>query len=333
MEHEITKNLKNPKSFEYQFLKRLIEREVTNDTLSAIIADVLDGQSPNFGPVKYDDILINLEHYEPEQIELFVKIILKPSQLYAITPTNFKEWLQNGQPLNQADYTKLVREKTEDKQFVFSKIPNFNYAIRNRLSFVYQSQKKKLAAEVHLAQVLRIRCQIVVLDDTVRTFVAKNLNIANQLLMPLNSRVEITTTEVEHDNKLKKLIVQESLEKLYVVKNKKQAVEEGFKLTKPDCEAVSKFVVNNKQYKASSWIIRSMANDLNRHSEIGIEHDTSNWDNERLYASVKRYCEQNVDIVKEVMIADQEFSYEYIQGSTFINRIDQTVNYFVIITA
>lgn len=49
---DLTEKLRNPRSWEYRFLKSVIERELSNQNVQEIVADNLDGENKNLDKFK-----------------------------------------------------------------------------------------------------------------------------------------------------------------------------------------------------------------------------------------------------------------------------------------
>ena len=50
--NDLTAKLRNPRSWEYRFLKSIIERELSNQNVQEIVADNLDGENKNLDKIQ-----------------------------------------------------------------------------------------------------------------------------------------------------------------------------------------------------------------------------------------------------------------------------------------
>ena len=328
----LTDKIKNPRSWEYRFLKSIIQREISNQNVQEIVADNLDGENKNLAKIQIGDVQSQLTEYSPSNITIVSRLFLKPNDRFKITPSNLKRHLQSDTDLSKENMKTNILKRMQDVTPFYGQINNIKHQLSNRLLYLYQSQKKRSAMQAHFNEVLNLKYRIVDVEDEVKEFVEKQHKVANQELSKLNGSEHITLNELMEDATLRKLIATHELQETYVFPSLEKAKSQIMKTINPSIETIAAFVARNRTLKAPKAILKKFEDLIGRHSDQELDTDFNNWDDQRLIITLKKHLPEMQDYAKEALYHDDESLAKLIASDGHVQETKKTdKNYFVII--
>lgn len=328
----LTDKIKNPRSWEYRFLKTVIQREISNQNVQEIVADNLDGENKNLAKIQVGDVQTQLTEYSPSNITITSRLFLKPNERFKITPSNLKRHLQSETDLSKENMTSNILKRMQDVTPFYGQINNIKHQLSNRLLYLYQSQKKRSAMQAHFNEVLNLKYRIADVEDEVKEFVEKQHKVANQELSKLSGSEHITLDELMEDPTLRKIIATHDLHEIYVFPSLEKAKSQIMKTINPTLDTISAFVARNRQLKAPKAILDKIEDLIDRHSDENIDTDFNNWDDQRLIITLKKHLPVIHDYTKEALYHDDESLAKLIASDGHVQETKKTdKNYFAVI--
>lgn len=303
---DLTEKLRNPRSWEYRFLKSVIERELSNQNVQEIVADNLDGENKNLDKIQINDVHSALTEYSPHNITITSRLFLRPNKRFKITPANLKHHLKSETDLTKSNMVTNILQRMQDVTPFYGKVNAIKHQLSNRLLYLYQSQKKRSAMQAHFNEVLNLKYRLADVEDEVKEFVEKQHKVANQELRKLQGSVEVTLNEVMEDPKLHHILAQYDFNETYIFPSLEKAKSQIMKTVNPSVVTISQFIASHRQYKSSKAILKDFEKRANQYSEMPTDIDIKDWDNQRLAISLQKYLGQYGDYAKEALYNDDE---------------------------
>ena len=305
-QNDLTAKLRNPRSWEYRFLKSVIERELSNQNVQEIVADNLDGENKNLDKIQINDVHSALTEYSPHNITITSRLFLRPNERFKITPANLKHHLKSDTDLTKSNMVTNILQRVQDVTPFYGKVNAIKHQLSNRLLYLYQSQKKRSAMQAHFNEVLNLKYRLANVEDEVKEFVEKQHKVANQELRKLQGTVEVTLNEVMEDPKLRHILAQYDFNETYIFPSLEKAKSQIMKTVNPSVVTISQFIASHRQYKSSKAILKDFEKRANQYSEMPTDIDIKDWDNQRLAISLQKYLGQHSDYAKEALYHDDE---------------------------
>ena len=331
-QQELTKNLKNPRSWEYRFLKDLIKREINKHHIQEIIADNLDGENENLDKIQAGDVKSALTEYSANKITIFSDLYLRPGEKFTITRENLKHHLKGDSDLSKKSMISSILKKVNDPTEFYGKVNHIKASFINRLLYIYQSQKKRSAMQVHLNNVLNFKYRLKDVEDEVKEFVNEQHKVANNQLKRIESFEPLTLDMVMSDKILRETIAKYEFPQIHVYKSLDEAKKQIMKTVNPSPDETTKFLTQHRQLKGPKYLIKQMQNEIIRKSENGIGEDMHTWDNVSLMISMLPFVKKNPELVRDVLYEDTDALIELIkQSDRVIDFIKTTENKYILI--
>lgn len=305
-QNDLTAKLRNPRSWEYRFLKSVIERELSNQNVQEIVADNLDGENKNLDKIQINDVHSALTEYSPHNITITSRLFLRPNERFKITPANLKHHLKSDTDLTKANMVTNILRRVQDVTPFYGKVNAIKHQLSNRLLYLYQSQKKRSAMQAHFNEVLNLKYRLADVEDEVKEFVEKQHKVANQELRKTQGMVKVTLNEVMEDLKLRHILAQYDFNETYIFSSLEKAKSQIMKTVNPSIVTISQFIASHRQYKSSKAILKDFEKRANQYSEMPTDIDIKDWDNQRLAISLQKYLGQYGDYAKEALYNDDE---------------------------
>lgn len=303
---DLTEKLRNPRSWEYRFLKSVIERELSNQNVQEIVADNLDGENKNLDKIQINDVHSALTEYSPHNITITSRLFLRPNERFKITPANLKHHLKSDTDLTKSNMVTNILQRVQDVTPFYGKVNAIKHQLSNRLLYLYQSQKKRSAMQAHFNEVLNLKYRLADVEDEVKEFVEKQHKTANQELRKTQGMVKVTLNEVMEDLKLRHILAQYDFNETYIFPSLEKAKSQIMKTVNPSVVTISQFIASHRQYKSSKAILKDFEKRANQYSEMPTDIDIKDWDNQRLAISLQKYLGQYGDYAKEALYNDDE---------------------------
>lgn len=303
---DLTAKLRNPRSWEYRFLKSVIERELSNQNVQEIVADNLDGENKNLDKIQINDVHSALTEYSPHNITITSRLFLRPNERFKITPANLKHHLKSDTDLTKSNMVTNILRRVQDVTPFYGKVNAIKHQLSNRLLYLYQSQKKRSAMQAHFNEVLNLKYRLADVEDEVKEFVEKQHKVANQELRKTQGMVKVTLNEVMEDLKLRHILAQYDFNETYIFPSLEKAKSQIMKTVNPSIVTISQFIASHRQYKSSKAILKDFEKRANQYSEMPTDIDIKDWDNQRLAISLQKYLGQYGDYAKEALYHDDE---------------------------
>lgn len=303
---DLTEKLRNPRSWEYRFLKSVIERELSNQNVQEIVADNLDGENKNLDKIQINDVHSALTEYSPHNITITSRLFLRPNERFKITPANLKHHLKSDTDLTKSNMVTNILQRVQDVTPFYGKVNAIKHQLSNRLLYLYQSQKKRSAMQAHFNEVLNLKYRLADVEDEVKEFVEKQHKTANQELRKTQGMVKVTLNEVMEDLKLRHILAQYDFNETYIFPSLEKAKSQIMKTVNPSIVTISQFIASHRQYKSSKAILKDFEKRANQYSEMPTDIDIKDWDNQRLAISLQKYLGQYGDYAKEALYHDDE---------------------------
>ena len=305
-QNDLTAKLRNPRSWEYRFLKSVIERELSNQNVQEIVADNLDGENKNLDKIQINDVHSALTEYSPHNITITSRLFLRPNERFKITPANLKHHLKSDTDLTKSNMVTNILRRVQDVTPFYGKVNAIKHQLSNRLLYLYQSQKKRSAMQAHFNEVLNLKYRLADVEDEVKEFVEKQHKVANQELRKTQGMVKVTLNEVMEDLKLRHILAQYDFNETYIFPSLEKAKSQIMKTVNPSIVTISQFIASHRQYKSSKAILKDFEKRANQYSEMPTDIDIKDWDNQRLAISLQKYLGQYGDYAKEALYNDDE---------------------------
>lgn len=305
-QNDLTAKLRNPRSWEYRFLKSVIERELSNQNVQEIVADNLDGENKNLDKIQINDVHSALTEYSPHNITITSRLFLRPNERFKITPANLKHHLKSDTDLTKSNMVTNILQRVQDVTPFYGKVNAIKHQLSNRLLYLYQSQKKRSAMQAHFNEVLNLKYRLADVEDEVKEFVEKQHKTANQELRKTQGMVKVTLNEVMEDLKLRHILAQYDFNETYIFPSLEKAKSQIMKTVNPPIVTISQFIASHRQYKSSKAILKDFEKRANQYSEMPTDIDIKDWDNQRLAISLQKYLGQYGDYAKEALYNDDE---------------------------
>ena len=305
-QNDLTAKLRNPRSWEYRFLKSVIERELSNQNVQEIVADNLDGENKNLDKIQINDVHSALTEYSPHNITITSRLFLRPNERFKITPANLKHHLKSDTDLTKSNMVTNILQRVQDVTPFYGKVNAIKHQLSNRLLYLYQSQKKRSAMQAHFNEVLNLKYRLADVEDEVKEFVEKQHKTANQELRKTQGMVKVTLNEVMEDLKLRHILAQYDFNETYIFPSLEKAKSQIMKTVNPSIVTISQFIASHRQYKSSKAILKDFEKRANQYSEMPTDIDIKDWDNQRLAISLQKYLGQYGDYAKEALYHDDE---------------------------
>lgn len=305
-QNDLTAKLRNPRSWEYRFLKSVIERELSNQNVQEIVADNLDGENKNLDKIQINDVHSALTEYSPHNITITSRLFLRPNERFKITPANLKHHLKSDTDLTKSNMVTNILQRVQDVTPFYGKVNAIKHQLSNRLLYLYQSQKKRSAMQAHFNEVLNLKYRLADVEDEVKEFVEKQHKVANQELRKTQGMVKVTLNEVMEDLKLRHILAQYDFNETYIFPSLENAKSQIMKTVNPSIVTISQFIASHRQYKSSKAILKDFEKRANQYSEMPTDIDIKDWDNQRLAISLQKYLGQYGDYAKEALYNDDE---------------------------
>lgn len=305
-QNDLTAKLRNPRSWEYRFLKSVIERELSNQNVQEIVADNLDGENKNLDKIQINDVQSALTEYSPHNITITSRLFLRPNERFKITPANLKHHLKSDTDLTKSNMVTNILRRVQDVTPFYGKVNAIKHQLSNRLLYLYQSQKKRSAMQAHFNEVLNLKYRLADVEDEVKEFVEKQHKVANQELRKTQGMVKVTLNEVMEDLKLRHILAQYDFNETYIFSSLEKAKSQIMKTVNPSIVTISQFIASHRQYKSSKAILKDFEKRANQYSEMPTDIDIKDWDNQRLAISLQKYLGQYGDYAKEALYNDDE---------------------------
>ena len=331
-QQELTKNLKNPRSWEYKFLKDLIKREINKQHIQEIIADNLDGENDNLDKIQTGDVKSSLTEYSANKITIFSDLYLRPGEKFAITRENLKHHLKGDSDLSKKSMISSILKKVNDPTEFYAKVNRIKASFINRLLYIYQSQKKRSAMQVHLNNVLNFKYRLKDVEDEVKEFVNEQHKKANNKLKQIESQEPLTLDMVMDDKILRDTLAKYEFSQLHVYKSFDDAKKQMMKTINPSPEETTRFLAQHRQLKGPKYLVKKMQNEIISKSENGMGEDMHTWDNVSLMISMLPFVEKNSELVRDVLYDDDEALIDLIkQSNRVIDLIKSTKNKYILV--
>ena len=305
-QNDLTAKLRNPRSWEYRFLKSVIERELSNQNVQEIVADNLDGENKNLDKIQINDVHSALTEYSPHNSTITSRLFLRPNERFKITPANLKHHLKSDTDLTKSNMVTNILQRVQDVTPFYGKVNAIKLQLSNRLLYLYQSQKKRSAMQAHFNEVLNLKYRLADVEDEVKEFVEKQHKVANQELRKTQGMVKVTLNEVMEDLKLRHILAQYDFNETYIFPSLEKAKSQIMKTVNPSIVTISQFIASHRQYKSSKAILKDFEKRANQYSEMPTDIDIKDWDNQRLAISLQKYLGQYGDYAKEALYNDDE---------------------------
>lgn len=305
-QNDLTAKLRNPRSWEYRFLKSVIERELSNQNVQEIVADNLDGENKNLDKIQINDVHSALTEYSPHNITITSRLFLRPNERFKITPANLKHHLKSDTDLTKSNMVTNILQRVQDVTPFYGKVNAIKHQLSNRLLYLYQSQKKRSAMQAHFNEVLNLKYRLADVEDEVKEFVEKQHKTANQELRKTQGMVKVTLNEVMEDLKLRHILAQYDFNETYIFPSLEKAKSQIMKTVNPSIVTISQFIASHRQYKSAKAILKDFEKRANQYSEMPTDIDIKDWDNQRLAISLQKYLGQYGDYAKEALYNDDE---------------------------
>lgn len=332
IQQELTKNLKNPRSWEYRFLKDLIKREINKQHIQEIIADNLDGENENLDKIQTGDVRSTLSEYSANKITIFSDLYLRPGEKFTITPQNLKHHLKGDSDLSKKSMVVNILKKVNDPTEFYGKINHIKASFINRLLYIYQSQKKRSAMQVHLNNVLNFKYRLKDVEDEVKQFVNEQHKVANNRLSVITSEEPITLDMLMDDKQLREVTGKYEFNRIFVYNSLDHAKTQMMKIVRPSLEETAKFITKFRHMKGPKYIIEQMQKTIIRKSENGIGEDMHTWDNNELMITLAEYLRKNTELVKDVLTQDDEAIIELIkQNNRVVEVVITSKNHYILV--
>lgn len=328
------KKLRNPKSFEYIYLKKLLNRELDNRELQEQISDTFSNINKYTGKLLENDVLARLHTYSGDLIIIETEVFVKPGKYFKITNDNFKDLLESDRDLSKSSLLKDIEKKlieTKDYQSNINKLKNI--AIKLLAKF-YNKAGKDAAIYKHLDRVLHFKVKLKVEHDAIGEFINKQHITANKILSTIDGPAKITLTDLNPDDELRQLISKKSNKDILLYDDENALFKDAIKKSDLNSDNFARFIVRNRNLPVSKKFINKFESELigsNERADLA-SGGVKNWDNNRLMISLRDYAHKNPEFSKHCLNEDKSSLITFIKSLGKIASIMRFISgYYAIV--